>query len=178
MYFILHALRFLDRWRRRDALRRMLENLQPIGLIPARIAAGSLLFPSIHSERSLAPLTPARPFSEVPSTPCRSQLGVAKMNVSGRRAYRVNLSGFALVTAPPDYRVMGVKTLIVSYQGVVYQKDLGPDTLKIFKTWTRPHDSWPRKPRTFRVGQGKTELPGTHSAISAGDTFANRTRRC
>jgi hypothetical protein len=45
-----------------------------------------------------------------------------------------------------------VKTFIVGYQGVVYQKDLGPDTLKIFKemelynpdkTWTPTSDSWP-----------------------------------
>ena len=62
------------------------------------------------------------------------------------------IGGFALVAAPADYRVTGVKTFIVSYEGVVYQKDLGPDTLKIFKemelynpdkTWTRTNDSWP-----------------------------------
>jgi hypothetical protein len=62
------------------------------------------------------------------------------------------IGGFALVAAPADYRVTGVKTFIVGYEGVVYQKDLGPDTLKIFgemelynpdKTWTRTNDSWP-----------------------------------
>jgi len=61
------------------------------------------------------------------------------------------IGGFALVAAPADYRVTGVKTFIVGYDGVVYQKDLGPDTLKIFKdmelynpdkTWTRTDDNW------------------------------------
>jgi hypothetical protein len=62
------------------------------------------------------------------------------------------IGGFALVAAPAEYRVTGVKTFIVSYEGVVYQKDLGPDTLKIFKamelynpdkSWTHTNDSWP-----------------------------------
>jgi hypothetical protein len=62
------------------------------------------------------------------------------------------IGGFALVAAPADYRVTGVKTFIVSYEGIVYQKDLGPDTLKIFKamelynpdkSWKRTNDGWP-----------------------------------
>jgi hypothetical protein len=62
------------------------------------------------------------------------------------------IGGFALVAAPADYRVTGVKTFIVSYEGVVYQQDLGPDTLKIFKamelynpdkSWKRTDDNWP-----------------------------------
>jgi hypothetical protein len=62
------------------------------------------------------------------------------------------IGGFALAAAPADYRVTGVKTFIVGYDGVVYQKDLGPDTLKIFKdmelynpdkSWTPTEDSWP-----------------------------------
>jgi hypothetical protein len=62
------------------------------------------------------------------------------------------IGGFALAAAPADYRVTGVKTFIVGYDGVVYQKDLGPDTLKIFKdlelynpdkSWSPTEDSWP-----------------------------------
>ena len=62
------------------------------------------------------------------------------------------IGGFALAAAPAQYRVTGVKTFIVGYRGVVYQKDLGPDTLKIFqtmelynpdKTWQPTDDSWP-----------------------------------
>ena len=61
------------------------------------------------------------------------------------------IGGFALAAAPADYRVTGVKTFVVSYEGIVYQKDLGPDSLSIFKemqlynpdkTWTRTDDSW------------------------------------
>ena len=61
------------------------------------------------------------------------------------------IGGFALAAAPADYRVTGVKTFIVSYEGIVYEKDLGPDTLNIFKnlklydpdkTWKRTNDNW------------------------------------
>jgi Protein of unknown function (DUF2950) len=61
------------------------------------------------------------------------------------------IGGFALAAAPAEYRVTGVQTFIVSYEGVVYQKDLGPNTLKIFqemelynpdKTWRPTEDNW------------------------------------
>jgi hypothetical protein len=72
----------------------------------------------------------------------------------GKMDFIVNgamIGGFALAAAPADYRVTGVKTFLVSYEGIVYQKDLGPDTLKIFKamelynpdkTWDRTDDNW------------------------------------
>jgi hypothetical protein len=41
------------------------------------------------------------------------------------------IGGFALVAWPAKYRVTGVKTFIVSNDGVVYEQDLGPDTAKI-----------------------------------------------
>jgi hypothetical protein len=61
------------------------------------------------------------------------------------------IGGFALAAAPADYRVTGVKTFVVSYEGVVYQKDLGPGTLDAFKamelynpdkSWQRTEDNW------------------------------------
>jgi hypothetical protein len=64
----------------------------------------------------------------------------------------IMIGGFALVAAPAEYRVTGVETFIVNYDGVVYQKDLGPKTLEIFKgmevynpdkTWHRTYDQWP-----------------------------------
>ena len=64
----------------------------------------------------------------------------------------VMIGGFALVAAPAQYRVTGVQTFIISYDRIVYQKDLGPDTLKAFKdmdrynpdkTWHRTDDQWP-----------------------------------
>jgi len=62
------------------------------------------------------------------------------------------IGGFALVAAPAEYKVTGVKTFMVSHAGTVYEKDLGPDTLKTFtsierfnpdKTWAATDDSWP-----------------------------------
>jgi DUF2950 family protein len=54
------------------------------------------------------------------------------------------IGGFALVAAPAQYRVTGVMTFMVGYDGVVYQKDLGPDSLNIFKAMERynPDKSW------------------------------------
>ncbi|MGH9831262.1 MAG: DUF2950 family protein, partial [Blastocatellia bacterium] len=43
------------------------------------------------------------------------------------------IGGFALVAAPAQYDVTGVKTFMVSHDGVVYEKDLGPNTLAAFK---------------------------------------------
>src|SRR5262249_11477488 len=47
------------------------------------------------------------------------------------------IGGFALVAAPAEYCVTGVKTFIVSHDGVVYQKDLGPASLEEFKKMER-----------------------------------------
>ena len=54
------------------------------------------------------------------------------------------IGGFALAAAPVQYKVSGVQTFIVSHDGIVYQKDLGPDTLAIFKNMDRynPDKSW------------------------------------
>jgi len=61
------------------------------------------------------------------------------------------IGGFALAAAPAQYRVTGVQTFIVSHDGIVYEKDLGPDTLKVFKsmdrfnpdkTWRATDDEW------------------------------------
>jgi Protein of unknown function (DUF2950) len=56
----------------------------------------------------------------------------------------VMIGGFALVAAPAEYRVTGVQTFLVSHDGVVYEKDLGPDTLNAFKTIERfdPDKTW------------------------------------
>jgi hypothetical protein len=58
----------------------------------------------------------------------------------------VMIGGFALVAWPAEYRVSGVDTFIVSYDGTVYQKDLGPDTAKIASAMERynPDKTWHR----------------------------------
>ncbi len=54
------------------------------------------------------------------------------------------IGGFALVAAPADYGVTGIQTFIVSWEGIVYQKDLGEKTLEAFKTMERynPDSTW------------------------------------
>jgi hypothetical protein len=56
----------------------------------------------------------------------------------------VMVGGFALVAAPAQYSVTGVRTFIVSHDGVVYEKDLGAATLNEFQKMERfnPDDSW------------------------------------
>src|ERR1700747_230594 len=62
------------------------------------------------------------------------------------------IGGFALAAAPAQYRATGVKTFIVGPSGIVYEKDLGADTLKVFqgmerfnpdKAWQPTEDEWP-----------------------------------
>jgi hypothetical protein len=56
----------------------------------------------------------------------------------------IMIGGFALVAAPAEYGVTGVKTFIVSDDGVVYEKDFGPTTLDEFTKMERfnPDKSW------------------------------------
>jgi hypothetical protein len=56
----------------------------------------------------------------------------------------IMIGGFALVAAPAEYHVTGVRTFMVSHDGVVYEKDLGPKTLDEFKKMERfnPDASW------------------------------------
>jgi hypothetical protein len=52
----------------------------------------------------------------------------------GKYDYIINgkmIAGFALVAWPADYNESGIMTFVVSHQGKVYQKDLGPHTSKI-----------------------------------------------
>ena len=56
----------------------------------------------------------------------------------------IMIGGFALVASPAEYRVTGVKTFMVSQDGVVWQKDLGPTTVDQFKAmeWFNPDKTW------------------------------------
>jgi hypothetical protein len=54
------------------------------------------------------------------------------------------IGGFAVIAWPAQYEVAGVKTFIVSHNGVVYEKDLGARTDETAKTMSRfnPDSSW------------------------------------
>ena len=65
----------------------------------------------------------------------------------GELDYMVNgtmIGGFALLAVPATYQVSGVKSFMVSYDGVVYEKDLGPNTLEAAKAIERfnPDRTW------------------------------------
>jgi hypothetical protein len=57
------------------------------------------------------------------------------------------LGGFALLAYPAEYGNSGVMTFIVNHSGVVYSKDLGPDTPKVATAMEifDPDQSWKRE---------------------------------
>jgi hypothetical protein len=66
---------------------------------------------------------------------------------AGRYSYVINghmVAGFAMVAFPAEYGRTGVKTFIVNHYGVVYEKDLGPNTAKIATAMTEynPDARW------------------------------------
>lgn len=54
------------------------------------------------------------------------------------------IGGFALIAWPAQYRVSGVKTFMVGSAGLVYEQDLGPDTVKLAAAITKfdPGKGW------------------------------------
>ena len=60
----------------------------------------------------------------------------------------VMIGGFAMVAYPASYGVSGVMTFLISHDGVVYQKDLGPATAQLASKMTR-----------FDPGLGWHEVP-------------------
>jgi len=58
------------------------------------------------------------------------------------------IGGYALVAFPAKYGASGIMTFIVNNDGVVYQKDLGPDTTKIATAMTEfdPDTTWQAVP--------------------------------
>ena len=56
------------------------------------------------------------------------------------------IGGFALVAYPAKWDNSGVMTFIVNQDGVVFQKDLGPDTVKLAKAMKtfNPDETWQR----------------------------------
>jgi hypothetical protein len=65
----------------------------------------------------------------------------------GAYSYMVDgslIGGFAIVAYPALYRSSGVKTFIVNHEGIVYEKDLGPETARLAAAITvfDPDKSW------------------------------------
>ena len=53
-------------------------------------------------------------------------------------------AGFAFVAYPVEYGSSGVMTWIVDKSGIIYQKDLGPNTTKLAQAMTAydPDPTW------------------------------------
>jgi hypothetical protein len=69
----------------------------------------------------------------------------------GKYDYIINdnmIGGFAMVAWPAEHGQTGIMTFIVNQRGVVFQKDLGPNTAKIVHRMTAydPDDSWQVSP--------------------------------
>jgi hypothetical protein len=54
------------------------------------------------------------------------------------------IAGFALVASPAEHNTSGIMTFIISHQGKVYQKDLGPDSADIARDMKEfnPDSGW------------------------------------
>jgi hypothetical protein len=73
--------------------------------------------------------------------------GQGKDAPGGAKDYMVDgkmTGGFGMLAYPTEYRNSGVMTFMVNQDGIVYQKDLGPDTAKIAASMTlyNPDSSW------------------------------------
>ena len=65
----------------------------------------------------------------------------------GRYAYVINgnmIAGFGLIAWPVKYGDTGVATFIVNQSGIVYEKDLGPNSDRLARDLVRfdPDDTW------------------------------------
>lgn len=56
------------------------------------------------------------------------------------------VAGYALVAWPADYGVSGIMTFVVNRNGIVHEKDLGPETGKMTEAMTQynPDETWKR----------------------------------
>ena len=69
----------------------------------------------------------------------------------GAKSYLANgkmTGGFAFVAYPAEYRSSGVMTLLIDQGGVIYEKDLGPETVNLAKAMTafNPDKTWSQVP--------------------------------
>ena len=70
-----------------------------------------------------------------------------KAAAGGAKNYVMNgemSGGFAMIAWPAEYDVTGIMTFVVNHDGIVYEKDLGPETADAVKTVVEfdPDESW------------------------------------
>jgi len=66
-----------------------------------------------------------------------------------------------------DYEKTGIKTFIVGYDGIVYEQDLGPETLEVFKAMERfdPDESGTRSSSPEPAAAGKAAVRQRHRRL-------------
>jgi len=89
---------------------------------------------------------------ESPAGPMLADAAEEGYDISGNRVpyhgyyYRLipQTKGFSLVVYPAQYRVSGVMTFVATEKGIIYEKDLGPDTSKTALAMSSftPDNSW------------------------------------
>ena len=70
-----------------------------------------------------------------------------KAAAGGAKNYVVNgamSGGFAMIAWPAEYDVTGIMTFVVNHDGIVHEKDLGPETADTVKAVVEydPDESW------------------------------------
>jgi Protein of unknown function (DUF2950) len=65
----------------------------------------------------------------------------------GAKSYVVDgkmTDGFAILAMPLKYGETGIMTFMISREGIVYEQDLGPDTVKLAVSITEynPDENW------------------------------------
>jgi hypothetical protein len=137
----------------RYALKFISDNDSPDGLFSSETgeSAASLdpLIASAAIESATAGVDPAASRHPVPFNGYYFRILTAQGNNAegGAKSYIARgkmVGGFAFVAYPAVYRASGVVTFIVNQNGIVYQKDLGPNSEKIASAMTEydPDSSW------------------------------------
>jgi Protein of unknown function (DUF2950) len=139
-----YALKFISDSDRRDGLFSSETGEQSATPLDPLIASAGI-------ENATAGVDPAASRYPVPFNGYYFRILTAQGNNAegGARSYIANgkmVGGFAFVAYPTVYRSSGVVTFIVNQNGILYQKDLGPNTEKIAGAMTEydPDSSWHR----------------------------------
>ena len=85
--------------------------------------------PTAPTAAARAPGSTAAVITTIGSSRPRSK--DARLGAYSYLAHGRPMGGFALAAFPATYGVLGVMTFVVNQDGIVYQKDLGPDTTAI-----------------------------------------------
>lgn len=137
-----YALKFISDSDRQDGLFSSETGEQSAAPLDPLIASAGI-------ENATVGVDPAAPRHPVPFNGYYFRILTAQGNNAegGSKSYIVDsrmVGGFAFVAYPAVYRTSGVMTFIVNQNGIVYQKDLGPNTEKVASAMTEydPDSSW------------------------------------